>query len=353
MAFFSKAKSSLKDNKITKQKKENRKIPKAKKGNGKGARIFIWIILVVLVLIGPLAFVRAQNALNKSKDSETAIVKMQNNTDENKGSVYSSPSLQIFSESVVNEYIDIPKTEEDREVEKKQLVDHFAEGVALPVIGEFKGYRKLDSKRLYDIQYKEDKAVLSYIVDYTNVIIEEHEEKKKEKVDEKKKTVTEVVEEEIPTKKTIMLNVPVKANKNGGFTVIEPPYFSSVPNIQANNIKAKENPLENEKQVPVSKIEEIEKWLKTFFSDYASKKSDEMSYVMDEPQALAGEKDFVGMNDLSIYPTKKENVYTVKVYVIFKEKEIDISHEEPFTLKIQYEDGKYFVKSMKNTIGGK
>lgn len=351
MNLFSKLRQYLQDNKIQKTKQDERKLPKAKK-KGKGSVFLVWFILILIILLSPLAFIRAQTALDKSKSAESAIEKMGESGNKKEVNVYESPMLEVFSNDFVTKYLTIPKSDEDRAKHKESLQEYLAEGIALPNYSDFNGFRKLESKTLYDVSYEEDQAVMSYLVEYTDVLIKKVEKEKEVKDGDKKKKVKETVEEETPKKHVAMLNIPVRASENGGYAVVEAPYFTTTPDIVSNEVAKVENPLEDEKKLKVSEIEEVKQWLEGFLSDYASKPAEDMTYIMDEPKGLNGLQEFVSIQDIVAYPTKKESRYIVKATAIFKEKEIPISHEENLTIVIEKQDGKYFVKEFNNTLGG-
>lgn len=352
MNFFSKIKETLNLDKVKKQKKEERKLPKGK-SDGKGARFLVWAIIVVILLIGPVAFLRANNALSKAKDSESVLAKVQDGIGEHKQDAYTSPMLEIFTNDVVDAYINIPRDEEKRKASEEKLVSFYAEGVNPPQVGDLNGFRELTSKELYDIAYEDDRAILQYKVDYRNVVIEEKEVEKKEKDGDKEKTVKEKVEEEKPTDKTALLNVPVTAAEDGGYAVIEAPYFTSVPSVKAEGVETTTNPLEDEKEVDAGKKTEITTWLEeTFFPDYAANSPEDMTYIMDDPEALNGAQDFQGLQEPSVYPGKNENTYVVKTHALFKEKEVPITNAEPFTITIEEDEGKFFIQKLTKSIGG-
>lgn len=352
MSFFSKTKEALNLDKVKKKKKEERKLPKGKK-DGKGARFIVWAIIVIILLIGPVAFLRANNALTTAKGSEDVLAKVQDGMGERQQDAYTSPMLEIFTNDVVDAYINIPRDGEERKASQEQLLSFYAEGVDAPQVGDLNGFRELTSKKLYDIAYEDDRAVLQYKVDYRNVVIEEKEVEKKEKDGDKEKTVKEKVEEEKPTDKTALLNVPVTAAEDGGYAVIESPYFTSVPSVKAEGVESTTNPLEDEKEVDAGTKTEVTTWLEeTFFPDYATSAPEDMTYIMDEPEALNGAQDFQGLQEPAVYPGKNENTYVVKTHALFKEKEVPITNAEPFTITVEEQEGKFFIQKLSKSIGG-
>jgi len=348
MNLFSKLRQSFQANKIKRVKKDDRKLPKSK-GNGKGSRFIVWFILIVIILLSPLAFLRAQTALDKSKNTENTIEAMGKDNQDKEVNPYESPMLEVFTNNFVDEYLTIPKSNEDRSNHIEKMKNYLAEDVSTPDFSDFKGYRELNNKTLYDVSHEKDKAIMSYLVEYENVSIKEVEETKGKGDDKKTKTV----EKEMPSKQTAILNVPVRANDNGGYAVVESPYYSNVPDIaNASDIDKIANPLTDKENLNTNQTQEIRAWIETFLADYASNTAEDMTYIMDEPKGLNGLQEFVSLEKLKAYPTDKDNRYTIKVVAIFKETEVPITHRENLTLIVEKQDNKFFVKEMNNTLGG-
>lgn len=346
MEFFNNIRQYFKENKIRRAKKEERKLPKKK---GKGAVFVVWAVIFIIILLSPLAFLRAQTALTKSKNAEEAIHAIDKEDDKQVIDEYSSPMLEVFSNDFVNKYMSIPKESDKRKQHQESLEKYVVEDVNLPVVSDFEGYRKLKNKTLYNKEFTNNNVVMSYLVEYTDITLEK-EEKTKGKGKKKKKVK---VDKEVPHEKIAVLNIPVQANENGGYGVVESPYFTDVPNVVNNSMDSITNPMQKERKLKMAETDKIRKWMETFLSDYASKPADDLTYIMDEPKGLNGLQEFESITDIEAYPSKKENLYTVKVIAIFKEKNIPVTHHENFTFLIEERENKFFVKEMKNTIGGK
>ncbi|NPC90868.1 DUF853 family protein [Bacillus sp. WMMC1349] len=341
--------SIFSDNKIKRSKKESRKLPKIR--NSKGAVVLVWALIVVLGMSGILAFGRAQNALEKSKATESALAAVTANQDENGYDAYRSPKIEIFGDQVVDEYMNIPRDSEQRKAREKALQSFYAEGLTVDTMGDVGGYRQLNHKTLYDVHFDNDKAVLQYRVDYDNVAIQQKEREVEKKKGKKKKKVKEKYEEKKQTSRTMLLNVPIRASKNG-YAVVSNLYFTPVPDVKTKGIQSETNPLTEQSEAPMEQKQEIENWLKDFFKKYADGTIDDLNYMMEKPQALNGQRSFVGLENTKVYPSGK-NEFVIKTNVKFQEKDISIENTESFTIYLEKRDGKYFVKKMENTLGGK
>lgn len=348
-ALKEKVSSVFSDNKIKRSKKENRKLPKAR--NSKGAVVVVWAVIVVLGLSGILAFGRAQNALNKSKATESALAAVTANQDEHGYDAYRSPKIEIFADQVVDEYMNIPRDSEQRKAREEALQGFYAEGLTVDSMGDVGGYRQLNHKTLYDVHFDDDKAILQYRVDYDNVAVQQKEREVEKKKGKKKEKVKEKYEEEKKNSRSMLLNVPVKAS-NDGYAVVSNLYFTPVPDVKTKGVQSETNPLAEQSEAPMEQKQQVENWLKDFFKKYADGTTDDLTYMMEKPQALNGQRSFVGLENTKIYPSGK-NGFVVKTNAKFQEKDVAIENTESFTIHLTKRDGKYFVEKMENTLGGK
>lgn len=340
------------ENKVKRSKKEKRTLPAAK-ANAKGARFIVWGVIVCICLTGSLGFLRAQNALNKSKQAQAAVSELKKNPNQDQ-SIYNSPKLAKFGDQVVKAYVPISANTDDRTKQLAELEKMYAKDVPVPELGDFTGHRDLRAFELFNVVHEAEKAVLQYKVSYTNVATGEQPKPDEQKDDENKEDEKKPeAAPETKTDKEALLNVPVKAVKNG-FIVIENPYFSHVPNLVGKKVEAVSNPYSNDKMIDVNKSDQIQKWLaENFFPKYASEDETEMMYMMEEPQSLHGVQDFLEIDSIKVYPAKKKNEYVVKTVATFKEKELDIQQAEAFTIILRDSDNKFFVEKLSHTLGGK
>jgi len=330
-------KDLFKDKKIKKGKPESRELPKGKKSNSKGIRIFIWAILLIVAIAGPLGFLRSTNALKYSKE---ANAQLQNNDEKEMENqeAYDSPKFNVYANHVVDDYINIPKDGDERDDYLEQLQTIFVSEDFLPNL-DFKGFRELNSKTYYGKEQEGDHVIAQYKVSYDTTVITEKKKKKK------------TVEEEETTSHEALVNIPIRYDD--GFAVVESIYFTSVPGLKSDHQKQVTNPYDDENvdEVSVNDRDDLQNWVEDFFADYASKSSDEMAYMMDNPQALNGLQEFQEINDFHVY--QKDGQYIVKAIVTYQEPEAGITHQEPYTMKIKQMNGKYYVKSLEQTLGGK
>ena len=186
----------FKNKKIKRVKQEPRELPKGKKSNGKGARIFVWVILVLIAVAGPLGFVRANNALSKSKAASAQVEENKKNSLDNQ-EAYESPKFTIYADQFLQDYINIPKGDDKRKNYMEQLETYFAHEDFLPDV-DFEGHRYLKDKQYYGKKRNGDHVVAQYKIIYETM--------KKEDDD--------------PNEHEMMINIPIRYDK--GFAVVEP-----------------------------------------------------------------------------------------------------------------------------------
>ncbi|MFE7083396.1 conjugal transfer protein [Priestia megaterium] len=339
------------ENKVKRSKNEKRTLPQAKQV-GRFARFIVWAVIVIICLTGTLGLLRAQNALNKSKQALAAVEDKHNNNYIDR-SVYSSPKLTIFGEDVVKAYVPISANADDREKQATELAKYYANGVSTPLVGDFKGRRDLNDYELFNVVQEQNRALMQYKISYTNVVNEEKEREVEKQKGDKKEKVKEKYNEDKATDKQALLNIPVKAVGNS-FVVVESPYFSAVPSLKGQKAKAISNPYNDDQLVKTDRSDSVQKWLTDeFFPKYASETKADMSYMMEKPETLNGLQEFEGIDSVKVYPGKKKNEYTAKVIATFSEKEIDVKQDIGFTMTLRESDDKYFLETMKHTLGGK
>jgi len=322
-------------------KDEPRTLPKGKKSNTKGARVFVWMVVFLIAISAVLGFVRSTNALTKSKEAHEKIDDNQLSEESNEHqTAYDSPTFQLYAGEVVDNYINIPKEGDDRDEYMDTLKQYFVSDDFLPGI-DFDGYRELVNKTYYGQEQREDHVVAQYKVSYDTTTIEEHEEKKKKK---------EIVEEEETESHEVLMNIPIRYDE--GFAVVEPISFSNIPELKGEDQEQVVNPYKEngEDEVDMEKRNELKGWVEDFFSDYASNDIEDMAYKMDDPEGLNGLQEYKGVSDFHVY--EKDDLYIVKVIVNFKEPEVEIEHQEPYTMEITKMNDNYYVKNLNKTLGG-
>ncbi len=283
-------------------------------------RRLLWLLIVIVALSGILAFLKAGTAIEMNKELSKQVMQLESKTKADKSVVY-DPNLEVYLNGFVNVYMNVPNTPELFSARAESLGKYYAKGIE-PEAFATQNIRLLKSAELYRLEAVDGVNVAQYIVTYDNVA-----------------AATATV--------TSLLNIPY-GEEDGQFSVIEKPYFTSVPSNMTNLPSVEKNVVGKE-EVTYSTASEVEVFLQEFFTKYASSTVEDMAYMMKDPEALG---------DLYVFDASTQEMYmdgeTVCVYadVVFKEKASDVKHTESMSLELVKKDGKYYVNKISH-IGGK
>ncbi|MBC2262764.1 conjugal transfer protein [Listeria sp. FSL L7-0091] len=353
--MFKKIKKVLPDGKISREKKEKRKLPKGKKKSGKGTRITIWLCIILIAVSGVFAYLKSTKVEVETAKNTSKISSLLKEKPVEKISDYQSNKLLLFTNDFLEQYINVPVNIDDRTMRTETLAKLYATELKQDDLSNFEGYRELKSKTYFStVEYK-DMAIVQYDVTYNNVGLVEKERKKKEKYkDGKTEKIREVVEkyQEKEIKEVhALINIPVRS-VDGGYTVIENVFFTQVPKLSTNKTKPVENKMDVEQKPEISATEKdnVEAFLQDFFKRYANTSVDDLAYMMKKPEALNGLKEFQEIIYFKAYEQKKQIL--VKVSLIFKDTGSTMTNTEDFSLTLSKKDGKYFIEKLTHTLGG-
>lgn len=313
-----------------------------------------WIVGIFYSLLGLLlilllaSFVKATKANNLSHEAKEQSNLIQQKYEDNAETVQYNANLKLYADEFVETYMAIPKDNSDLEQRQKKLAEFFPSDYKIPDEQTKDTERKLNSKEFYNIKRKDKQTIIQYIVNYDVIITEKKEVKVKKKKEKGKKQEYETKTEEKERKVTqnVLINIPVKS-ENNKYVVVEYPYFTPIPSNQLKKEKMIEDNLKEHKREDNPKVKVF---IEEFFYKYASSKSDDMAYLMEDPQGLEGTREVSKISELRLYPDG--NSYIAKVEILMKDKDSPLENLEHYTLKIVEKDGKYYVKDLKNTIGG-
>lgn len=91
-------------------------------------------------------------------------------------------------------------------------------------------------------------------------------------------------------------------------------------------------------------------FIEDFFNKYSSSKSDDMAYLMDNPEGLEGTREVSQIREIRLYP--KGDDYVAKVEILMKDKDSPLENLEHYTLDITKKDGKYGHMVILFVVGG-
>lgn len=265
-----------------------------------------------------------------------------------------SSAGESYSKRFIETYITIPADPKGREQRANVLQGYLAEGMKLEKLenlSEFKGKRVLKSAQLYDVKdVQAHSAHYVYQIQYELIKLAEvkltAEVTPKENANQDQQGKEEVLKEQSLGTQNVMMVVPLGTDGQS-FNVIDHPYFQAVPSdtrltaVQDQTDKSKKN---------VQVENELKQFATQFFTSYTTNSIEEMSYLMEQPEVLKDLYEYKGVEDFIVYNGDQEGQYIVKTLVILHQDGILSKH--PFTLVVQKEKNKFYVKQLKHTLGG-
>ena len=307
--------------------------------------IGFYVVLGILALILLISFVRATNAYTSSKQASNKVNYVEKKYEDNAKSVQYNPKLKLYTDKFIDTYMVVPKDTKELSQRQSELAKYFPSDYKQPEEKTDDTERKLNSKEFYNIKRVNGQTVIQYIVNYDVYVSEKKEVKEKKKGDKKSKTKTEEKTRKVNQK--LLINIPIKS-ENNRYVVVEYPYFTPIPDSHLDKEKMVKDNMENEKREDNPKVKSF---IKEFFYKYTSSKSEDMAYLMDNPQGLEGTREVSELREIRLYP-KGDNHYIAKVEVLMKDKDASLENNEHYTLDITKKDGKYYVQKLTNTFGG-
>ncbi|WP_082104733.1 conjugal transfer protein, partial [Staphylococcus succinus] len=302
----------------------NRQLPKFKDKRKLIVGIFYGFLIILFILL-LASFIKATKANDKSHDATQKVAQIQKNYEDNAESVQYSPKLKLYADDFIDLYMNIPKDTKEFETRTNELVKFFPSDYKNSDEKPDEAQRQLNSKEFYNITRKNKQTIIQYIVNYDVTFVETKEVKvKKKKENEKDKDAyeTKTEEKEHKVNQNLLLNIPIQSDKDK-FVIIEQPFFTPIPNIHLNKSKMVDDNLRDNKREDNPKIKAF---INDFFEKYASSKSEDMAYLMDNPVGLEGTREVGSIKDLRLYPNG--NDYTAKVEVLMKDKGSPIENLE-------------------------
>jgi hypothetical protein len=336
--------------------KDERRL-KSSRFNGRMAfSVVFWFVLVGVIFFTFQSWVRTgflNEKVNGYQDKAAAQIASLNEV-----GFANSPAGETYASKFIETYINIPSDEKQREERTKTLQSFLAEGLMvgeLENLSGFQGNRVLKSASLYDVKnVNEDAASYVYAIEYELFKVVE----KKEQV-EVKKTNEEGKEEVVKEEKIVMQDeslgikdqmIVIRLGTDGNsFNVIEQPYYQALPGetriaaVQDQTDQAKKN---------VQVEDELKQFATQFFTSYTTNTTEEMSYLMENPEILKDLYEYKGLEDFVVYDGEKEGQYIVKTLVLLQEANTGLQTKHPFTLVVSKENNKFYVQEFKHTLGG-
>lgn len=299
-----------------KKNKQAKELKPATVGVLKIARIMIWSVLTIIMLVGVLQIVRGK---------QPKIIK---NTVEYNISPVEGDTAKAFAVSFVKEYLTYDNTRQD---DYRSRIEPFLSGSVRS--GAKIEVSKGNSVVIDAIAWNVEKLNK----EHSNIIVRAEVEQTN-KIDTIKIIDEQGKFTEKPkvSKKVIYINVPI-GYYSGGFLVEDYPSFVSEP-------KKPEDPLPGPYTAANSELDDVKVELKgvldNFFKTYATGNEGQIAYYMDNNKSVKGYEGkylFESIQTLEAY--KEGNLSVVVTQVAMKDAELQTVFTQRYVLKMRKGDG--------------
>lgn len=368
-----------------KEKKVNKEgLPKASSQKKvKAMRIGVWSTLILLTCSGMLAFLQSTKANVESVSTRTKMRMIAEKWDQQELPKDYSKQTDVFMQEFLKTYLNFDGTNQVQLSRRTETLKEFLPTTEIDTVSS-RIIRQVNDLHLYDIKEGNGYQIAEYVVSYSILekedmtdsiqkvdqqtkIVDEKEkdiqveeageerektasnllEKKSIMEDVEDTTAIEEKEEEFSTYEQ-MISVPFQMDpQTGVIAICDLPYFSALPENKG-TVEFQNASYNGKTDVSQSEREEITAFLKQFFETYTEKSVKDMQYLMEEPESLNGEFEFVS-SESEIF--KIDQMFIVKAKPIFQMSDQPIEHKENMTLKIVKKDGKFFVEKLEHGMG--
>ncbi|MHC5216830.1 conjugal transfer protein [Enterococcus sp. LJL128] len=316
-----------------KRKKNLQKPPKGSKKVSVGARVAIWGLIAVAGGSGIYAVMQAEVASSTSngmKSSVSAIEERLNNPVEE---IDLTTQTESYFKGFIPVFMNMSSSSDEQDEREGLLKTYFPESFSFQKSSSFK--RTLTNFYLYEITEEKGYSVAAYVVEY------ELEYVKNSTTNESEKEFKEA-----EGTYTQLLSIPF-VESEGLFAIVDYPYFSVAPALKGMGEPLRDT--EGLREASIEKMNEVSEFLKQFYTNYANSSTEDIAYMMEQPETLSGSYEFLSSQE-KVYEDG-ENV-VVKATVTFRAKGTDIEHAENMTLKLNKKENKYFVEKLLHNQGG-
>ncbi|UJL46822.1 conjugal transfer protein [Virgibacillus sp. NKC19-16] len=320
-AFFKDVFGRMKKRKSQIKKPEKQKSI-VKKDTSRRTAFLVWFMitgLVFLSFLGVMLSLYTQSSMNDWNEHFEA------NASEDEAEEMNIIRTDRYLRDFVREYINVENDPESLEQRKAALQNYMVinknageqETYDETGNGNMEGTRELKNQQLFHVEEKENETIFQYEVTYSSVANNNNE------------------------RQTLLLNIPV-VTENDRFAVAREPYFTQVDYLQG-NIEVEEEG-ENLNAYTGAKQEEIQVFLDDFFTEYASGNTDDLAYMMEEPETLQGAFTFEEIIDLQM--EQREEGFIVHAQVRLLDDVTQLPYEIDVEMLITDQQNHYYVEQL-------
>lgn len=330
-------KQSPKFSKIKKTKRPSIKRMEAKTFN----RLFLLVLLIILAS-GVLALIRTvvfDGRLVRLEASQKAAA---TENLEREAAVKDYPyELNLFMQTFIDQYIYLSNDSSQMDERAEKLNMFFSDEVLVErEISAVK--RLLISSELAEVNDGEGFSTVYYKVIYSlEIPVEQSGE-----LNEAGTAETYIAYQ---TKEHTAFLAIDFIQKDNGFSIISPPYFTErkINHLEGTTIKKQE---EAGLAVNNEKLEDIRRFLVIFFEKYAGGSKEELSYLMADVESMGERYLLKEIESVDAYFSGE--VIIVYTEVSFSEKESGVTHTEAFSVKLMEEANQFRASELVHNLGG-
>lgn len=303
-----------------------------------GAGVF-WIIFIGMFLF--LFVLVTVNTSSKARQGQDIVEQTENPS--------VKPEAIQFAENFTKQYFTWEKGDQASKDREERLQSYLVKGIDKQAgldLDSTEYGSQFNKAEVYKVQdVGDNKAYITFKVDATFIKTWQEEVEKKKKDGKKEKKVKEKVNksEEKPFSKYFV--VPVMYD-NQRYAVFELPQFTQIEN----NGQLEVEKTEKLQSVSDSKLEKnIQEFLGTFFSSYASDPKDKLFYILEDKSVsngLNGALNYVEVESADVYKGADKGQYRAFANVVFEDPDTKTKFTSEYDLLIEQRGNRFVVTKL-------
>jgi hypothetical protein len=313
-------------------------------------RILFLSLLTFLIISGPIGYLKA-NKMEATITKEQGMLtkEIQKTLTMNQSQTRTVSELyKQFLTPFISLYINIPNEHQAFE-ERQATLQKIYFSFEMEEETNNGSERKLKNNSFYDVITKNGQTIAQYRITYEVIspVVKEKEVKKKE--GDKEVTTKEKYTDYETSEHQTLVNIPFKEYPDDTFKVTSYPYFSSEPTLTTGKVLEEVVDKSDYALIKNQQNKDIQAFVQAFLEKYVSVSTEEMAYLMKEPETLSGE--------YTIENIQTENYAKEKQLISFASFEVydkatKTFHKENMTLLLKQRDNTYFIEKMTHYLGG-
>lgn len=318
------------------EKLKAKRLPKTRKISVKRTRWIMGTLIGLLVISGPLAFLKVSNVTEQNRHLRSQQKSYEDKLDKAQtGLLAYNPSLGRY----LNEFLSVFETRTGETGDYQKWLDslkpYFATDLdvsKLSVMDNWKA-QSLESSELVALYVENDAKIAQMKVSVKTTTGTKEVESGKGK--HKKKSKVDVHETQ-----TLFLNIPY-AEKNNRYTVVAFPFMTTEQSTVGHIADSLVRNTNEQSDLESADVDSVNTFTTKFLEKYVSSPTKEMEFVMNNPVGLNGAYKVKAVTDTQT--SGKPSEPRVSGVVQLEDTTTGAIHAEQFDLSLKKQDGTYFV----------